>query len=265
MQSHGHELGISESTLRRMVNDCNLDARNLDLRSTVQRKVRRKRNTDYKAMNTIKDGHKYEDYLAYMEDNDVAVVQMDCVEGAKTDNAVLLTLHFTSCHLQLALILDDQTTAEVVAALDKVEETLGPVLFSQCFPVILTDNGHEFADIEGIERSVAGGKRTKVFFCEPRRSDEKGACENNHKYIRYILPSGSTLEPYDQTDISLMMDHVNSFMRASIGGMTPYQMGRMLLPEDFFLLLGLTEIEPDKVLLKPSLLKKPNNPSDLSQ
>ena len=239
-----------------MVNDCDIEARNLDLRCTVQRKVRKTRKTDYKLMNSIKDGHKYEDYLLYMEENDVSAVQMDCVEGSKNDNAVLLTLHFPVCHIQLALILNEQTTAEVVAALDRLEETLGPVLFSQCFPVILTDNGHEFADIEGIERSIAGGNRTKVFFCEPRRSDEKGACENNHKYIRYVLPKGTSLEPYAQIDISLMMDHINSFKRKSIGGMSPYQMGKMLLPEDFFLLLGLTEIPPDEINLTPSLLRK---------
>ncbi len=194
VQTHAHELGISESTLRRMVNDCDIDARNLDLRCTVQRKVRKSRNTNYKIMNSVKDGHKYEDYLVYMEENDVSAVQMDCVEGTKNDNAVLLTLHFPVCHIQLALILNEQTTVDVVAALDKLEEILGSVLFSQCFPVILTDNGHEFADIEGIERSIAGGKRTKVFYCEPRRSDEKGACENNHKYIRYVLPKGTSLD-----------------------------------------------------------------------
>ena len=56
VQTHEHELGISESTLRRMVNDCDIEARNLDLRCTVQRKVRKTRKTDYKLMNSIKDG-----------------------------------------------------------------------------------------------------------------------------------------------------------------------------------------------------------------
>ncbi len=51
IQSHGDELGISESTLRRMVNSCSLDARNIDLRATVQRKPKRKRSSsDYKKM-----------------------------------------------------------------------------------------------------------------------------------------------------------------------------------------------------------------------
>lgn len=121
--------------------------------------------------------------------------------------------------------------------------------------MILTDNGHEFTDITGIERSVFGGQRTKVFFCEPNRSDEKGCCENNHKYIRYIIPKGTSLELYMQTDITLMMNHINSFCRKSLYGQTPYAMAKKALPDDFFTLLGLERISSEMVLLKPVLLK----------
>ena len=58
-----------------------------------------------------------------------------------------------------------------------------------------------------------------------------------------------------QSDISLMMDHVNSFKRRSIGGKCPYELARMFLPEEFFLLLGLTQIPADEVNLTPSLLR----------
>lgn len=255
-QTHGRELGISESTLRRMVNDSDIEARNIDLRSTVQRKQRRKRTDNgYKTMQVIKEGHKYEDYLAYMDSHDVSPVQMDCVEGKKDDHAVLLTLHFPLCHIQLAIILNEHTAEEVVRGLDIIETQLGPELFMECFPVILTDNGHEFADIEGMERSICGGKRTAVFFCEPNRSDEKGAAENNHKYIRYVIPKGSSMEPYFQKDVSLMMDHINSFKRKSLGGKSPYEVGRLILPEDFFGLLNLNEIPADEINLTPSLLR----------
>jgi len=255
-QTHGHELGISESTLRRMVNDCDIGARNIDLRNTVQRKVRRRRTDNgYKTMKTVKEGHKYEDYLRYISGHDVATVQMDCVEGRKDESPVLLTLHFPVSHMQIAVILSEHTSDAVAHGLDVLEIQLGSELFAECFPLILTDNGHEFADIEGIERSVNGGKRTTVFFCEPNRSDEKGGCENNHKYIRYVVPKGSSLEPFMQSDISLMMDHVNSFKRRSLNGKCPYEIARMLMPEDFFLRLGLEQIPPDEVDLTPSLLR----------
>ena len=257
LQEHGDELGISESTLRRMINDCALDARRIDLRDAVKRKPRRKRtDNSYKTMVVIKEGRLYSDYLNYIKKHDVSVVEMDCVEGTKEDKAAIMTLHFCTSHMQLAIMLNEQTATEVVSALDRIEESLGKEVFAECFPLILTDNGHEFADIAGMERSVFGGQRTHIFFCEPNRSDEKGSCENNHKYIRYIIPKGTSVENLTQADMSAVMDNINSYKRKSLHGKTPYQLGRALLPEDFFLLLGLTDIPADDVLLTPELLKK---------
>ena len=41
-----------------------------------------------------------------------------------------------------------------------------------------------------MERSIYGGNRCKIFFCDPNRSDSKGSCENNHRMIRYVIPKG---------------------------------------------------------------------------
>ena len=107
-----------------------------------------------------------------------------------------------------------------------------------------------------MERSINGGQRTKVFFCEPNRSDEKGACENNHKYIRYIIPKGTSLEPFNQFDINRMMNHINSFLRKELFGKAPYDIAMSVLPSDFFIMLGLEKIAPKEFILKPSLLYK---------
>ena len=252
----GDQLNISESTLRRLINANELDVINLDLRTKVKMKPR---NKDHKRVSIssrkIHEGHLYKDYLEYIKCNDVMTVQMDCVEGIRTDNATLLTLHFPVFCMQIALILDKHTSSEVVRALDKLEEAIGCEMFRNIFEVIRTDNGREFMDVEGMDRSINGGKRTTVFFCEPNRSDEKGSCENNHKLIRYILPKGSTFEPLTQSDVSLMMNHINSYARKSLYGKSPYQAAMSILPEDFFIFLGLREIAPDEIMLKPSLLK----------
>ncbi|MCQ2081568.1 MAG: IS30 family transposase [Lachnospiraceae bacterium] len=257
VQSHKEELPVSESTLRRLIHSSELDARNIDMRSVVQRKLKPRKRIDREKHNKYrlsKIGHSYTDFLKYKsENNDIFIVQMDCVEGCKDSHTVLLTLHFPLFHMQLALILEEHTSACVVNALDKIEWSLGGELFKKCFPVILTDNGHEFADIDAIEKSVFGGKRTKVFYCEPMRSNEKGACENNHKYIRYVIPKGISMDGYSQSQISLMMNHINSTKRPSLLDKTPYDLAMNVLPEDFFILLGLEKIPADKVILKPSL------------
>ena len=257
-QTYGDRLPVSESTLRKLIAQGELNVRNINLREQVKRRPRKKASTKLhnEVLSTLKTGHRYEDYLRYISEHESYAVQMDCVEGKKEDNAVLLTLHFPQFRMQLAYIMDTHTSFCVVNTLDKLEKALGSDLFKQVFPVILTDNGHEFTDIAGMERSVNGGQRTKVFFCEPNRSDEKGACENNHKYIRYIIPKGTSLERFNQFDINLMMNHINSFYRKELFGKCPYDMAMLMLPPDFFIMLGLERIAPDEIRLKPSLLTK---------
>ncbi len=255
-QTLGNRLPCSETTLRRLIAACELDAKNIDLRQTVSRKVRTKPRHMHNELPTIsKLGHTYKDYLAVRDDYGNSIVQMDCVEGIKTDKAVLLTLHFPLFHMQLALIMNEHTSGCVVETLDKVENALGKELFAMNFPLILTDNGHEFADIEGMERSVFGGMRTRVYFCEPNHSNQKGACENNHKFIRYVIPKSTSLEPYNQSQITLMMNHINSYKRKELYGNCPYDLAKSGFPEDFFTLLGLEQIPADELNLTPGLLK----------
>jgi len=256
-QTLGNELPISESTLRRMIDRCELNARNVDLRDKVKRNPRdsTKNKARNKELSVSKIGHFYTDYLRYIEENDVFTVEMDCVEGAKDDKEALLTLTWKELSLQIALILNEKTADCVVDALDKIEEALGEKLFKAVFPLILTDNGTEFSNISAMETSPNGFKRTKIFFCDPNRSDQKGTCENHHKMIRYCIPKGTSLKPFKQADINLMMNHINSYKRKALFGKSAYDFSKGSLPEDFFILLGLESVEPDKIILSPKLFR----------
>lgn len=258
IKSHlGNSLPVSESTLRRLINSCELDVRNIDLRTTVKMKPRATHRNKMKSeiVSKLKIGHLYSDYLEFIKNNDTLTCQMDCVEGLKEERKVLLTLHFPSLHFQLAFIMDSHTSACVVETLDLLELTLGKELYHKIFGVILTDNGHEFLAIEGMERSIYGGKRTKIFFCEPNRSDQKAECETNHKLIRYILPKKTSFENLVQPDICLMMSHINSYPRESLFGQTPYSIASRIFPKEFFNLVGISKIEFNDLDLTPSLLK----------
>ena len=45
------------------------------------------------------------------------------------------------------------------------------------------------------------------------------------------MPKGTSLDPYTQEDISIMMDHINSYSRPSLGNKCPYEMMEFLYGE----------------------------------
>lgn len=270
IQVLGEEINISEATLRRIIADCAISVRNIDLRRQVRTKQRKKpeHKIDKAILSKAKEGRSYQEFINLLKDSYFRLnyVQMDCVEGLRTDNCVLLTLFWGQYNIQVALILESHTKQSVVAALDKLETSLGQELFAEMFPCILTDNGHEFEDIEGMERSILGGKRTTVYFCEPRQSQEKGGCERNHELIRYVIPKGNTLDCYNQADITLMMNHINSYIRKELGNKSPYDLAEFMnINKDFFILLGLEKIPSKEINLTPTLFPKEKRPYTLEQ
>jgi hypothetical protein len=80
--------------------------------------------------------------------------------------------------------------------------------------------------------------------------------EKNHEYIRYVIPKGASLNPFDQSDATILMNHINSEARDSLNGCTPFRLSQLLLNNKLHKLLKLIEIPADEVFIKPSLLKK---------
>ena len=213
----------------------------------------------------------YDDYLKYIAENDVVTVQMDCVEGRKTESEAILSLHWTAYHMQLYFMLPIHNAVNVVEVLDNIEQRIGLEIFRECMPIILTDNGEEFTDIDGMERSItiSGEKRTTIFFCEPNRSDQKGSCEVNHRLLRRIIPKKTSyndtrnmpIHGLNQQHLTLISNHINSYARPDMNYIPPYVSARPVLPEEFFDRLGLQLIPYTDVILKPSLVyTKENKP-----
>ena len=263
-QEYEDELPCSEATIYRLIANGLLKCRNIDLPEKVKRKPRntgRRLNKDaYAQIAVNKKGHLWEDYLEFHSKTGIIGVQMDCVEGKKEDNAVVLSLHWPVEHMQLYYIMDNQDAEHVVYYLDLIEQALGLELFQEMFPAIVTDNGKEFTDIKGMERSATEPeeKRTTIFFCEPNRSDQKGHCERNHRLFRRIFPKGTSLEPYFQKDMLIATNNINSYVRKELGGICPYDAAMEVYSEEFFNSLGLERLPKGAVELKPALLRHQN-------
>ena len=85
---------------------------------------------------------------------------------------------------------------------------------------------------------------------------QKPHCEKNHEYIRKICPKGTSFDDYTQEDINLMMSHINSAARQSLGGVSPMALAKLTLPPELLNHFGLSEIPADEIVLTPALLKK---------
>jgi len=257
---HGHEIPCSRRTLYNYIDKGVFEAKDIDMRRRVRYKCKeRKTGTRVSLLSReFRIGRMYEDYQKYIKANPgINIVEMDTVVGGRgKGKKVLLTMFFRNCSLMLIFLLQEKTQEQVVEVFDVISEKLGVELFSELFPVILTDNGTEFQFPNRLECNSDGEKRTKIFYCNPNCSWQKGMIEKNHSYIRYVIPKGHSMDSYTHEDINLLSNHINSEARDSLNGCTPFKLSQLLLNNTLHKLLKLDEISPDEVCLKQALLKK---------
>ena len=97
-----------------------------------------------------------------------------------------------------------------------------------------------------------------LFYCHTYSSYEKGSIENNHEFIRRVIPKGVSLKPYTQKELNLLCSHINSLYRKSINGKCPFELISKYIPLDKINELGLSQINPLDVCLIPELLGNKN-------
>ncbi len=252
--SQADEVMLHERTLYHYVNKGVFSARNIDMPRVV-RMGRRKPKTTFKVDRKCRENRTYLDYRTFMEANPgIPVVEIDSVEGTK-GGKVLLTIHFVVPQYMLAFIREANTSRSVTDVFNVLFEELGLEGFKEIFPVLLGDNGSEFSNPAAIEYTPDGILRSRVFFCDPHAPYQKGAAENNHTLLRRIIPKGTSFDGFNQEHITLLMNHVNSYIRKNLGDKSPYEAFTDIYGDDFVKKMGAELISPDKVIMHPSLLK----------
>ena len=230
-------------------------AKNIDMPRKVRFKPRKKKSVPLKVDKSCRIGRNYEDYKLYRQNNpSQPVAELDSVEGIK-GGSVLLTIHFVLPKLQLAFLRDANDSKSVTDIFDALYKLLGFENFTKILPICLADNGTEFSDPFGIEADSDGVIRSRLFYCDPSSPGQKGACENNHEFIRRIIPKSTDLGQYTQSQIDIMMDHINSYGRPELGDKSPYEMFEFYYGKEILDLLDVHKIVPNEIILKPELLK----------
>ena len=249
-------LMVSEATIYRLVDSGLIAARNLDLPRKVRFKARKRKKSIFKVDRSCRAGRDYACFQRFMDENpDTPVTQLDSVIGKK-GGKVLLTVHFVNCEMMLAFLRNSNDAKSVEEVFDLLYQLLGHDRFSSIFRLCLADNGSEFSNPARIEFAPDGRQRTRVFFCDPQAPYQKGSAERNHEFIRYFIPKGTDMGQYTQDDITLMMNHINSYGRVSLGNKCPYDVFRFLYGDDLLKMLGCTTIPAQQVTLNRSVFRK---------
>lgn len=138
----------------------------------------------------------------------------DLVIGKRKKGSVLLTFTERKTREEIIVKIKGKNTEYVVKALNILERKLGKRFYDK-FKTITFDNGVEFMDYEGMEKScLRKKKRTSIYYAHPYCSGERGTNENNNRLIRRWIPKGTLIDDISKEFIQKVEDWINNYPRA---------------------------------------------------
>lgn len=260
------ELNISEKTLYNYIENGifrEFGLLDIDLRIKTKRKITKKASNKYKKREDKKylNGRTYDDFINYTAENkNLSVVEMDTVYNNGSTGPFMQTFKFLDYSFMFIVYQEEKTAKSMVEGVDFLEKILGEDLFSEEVAIIKTDRGSEFCDAEGFEKEENESRRTRIFYCDPMASGQKGSLENNHKEIRYICPKENDLKDLElnsQEKANLIVSHINSQSKEHLKGKSPLEVMEFMNPALYqkFKDFGIERINKNNIVLKPYLLK----------
>ncbi len=227
---------------------------NLTLKRKVKRKVhktklkKRKEPANY-------EGRTYTDYLEYKIQNpNVPTTEMDTVYNNQS-GPYIQTFIFENTSFMIGILHKEKTADSMSKTLDNFQGKLSDDEYKKLFSLLLTDRGTEFGKPQQFEINIDTGEiRSKIFYCDPQQSSQKPHVENNHNFIREILPNGQNWCNLTQGKVDLMFSHINSTPRESLGDKTPYEIFTFIYGRKLADKLNIQEIAKDEVTTTPRLL-----------
>lgn len=228
---------------------------NLTLKRKVKRKIKRlklKKRTE----SANYQGRTYADYLEYKRQNpNIPTTEMDTVYNNQSGPYIQTFIFENTCFM-IGILHKHKTADSMSNALNTLQIKMSGKQFNALFQLLLTDRGTEFAKPLQFEVNTTTNKiRSKIFYCDALQSCQKPHVENNHNFVREILPNGQSWNHLTQEKIDLMFSHINSIPRKSLGGKTPYEIFTFLYGNDIANILNIQKIKKDEVTTSPRLLK----------
>ena len=228
---------------------------NISLKRKIRRRLTRKQLKKRKEPVNY-TGRTYTDYLEYRAKNpNIATTEMDTVFNNQS-GPYIQTFIFENTSFMIGILHSQKTADSMSNTLDKFQEKLSSKEYENLFSVLLTDRGTEFAKPQQFEINMSTGEiRSKIFYCDPMQSSQKPHVENNHNFIREILPNGQDWSKLTQEKLDLMFSHINSTPRENLGNKTPYDIFTFIYGKQLADKLNIQKIAKDEVTTIPRLLK----------
>lgn len=145
--------------------------------------------------------------------------ELDTVIGTKKGkHECLMTLTERKTRFEMIFKLKGKTSDEVVNKFNKMKVFMKSH-YDKIFKSITTDNGTEFSDFLNIVKDT----KTKIYFCHPYCSGEKGTNEKHNSIIRYFIPKGTLIENYSYKEINKITEWMNNYPRKILNYKTPLE------------------------------------------
>jgi IS30 family transposase len=250
------EIQASQATVYRYIKKGYCSFSPIELPRMVKFRSRKPRQLEYVPYGA-KKGRAYEDFQQHIAANHITHwVEMDTVIG-RVGGKVLLTMLFTNSNFMFGRLLPNKTAQAVTEQFQTLRQkfTDAGIPFASCFSLILTDNGGEFANIDGIKMNAAGTRETRLFYCDPMRSSQKPRVEKNHTLLRDILPKGANFDNLTQEKVDIIFSHINSTKRAVFNGKTAYEMFTHIYGTEAAHILGICKVPAENVVQTTKLLQ----------
>lgn len=137
--------------------------------------------------------------------------------GPVGSKAALLVLTERLTRWGLVIRVPDHTAESVVRALNRVERRMGK-RFREVFRTITVDNGSEFMDCDGLQRSYRLKRpRTKIYYCHPYSPQERGSNENMNRILRRWFPKGTNFDQVTEAEVAQAAEWMNNYPRRILG------------------------------------------------
>ena len=197
---------------------------------------------------------KYSDYIEFKKKNPTLITtEMDTVYNSPS-GPYIQTFIFENTSFMIGFLHKEKTSESMSSTLNYLQDILKDDYY-KLFSLLLTDRGVEFEKYKLFEiNSDTGELRSNIFYCDPQSPYQKPHVENNHNYVRDILPNGKFLKYLTQDDLNLIFSHINSTPRRVLGDKTPYEVFQFIYGEDIIKKLNIQKIEKDMVTLQPYLI-----------